>query len=204
VLKRLLAQLPSDVRDKAFVLGRAFSIIFRLMIVDQLFKWWFISSLPDSPGRILRVTDFLEIVYVWNYGISFGMFKDYYQYSNYAFIVINAAIVLYLYSSTIKLRTMMSFWGYNLIIGGAVGNLIDRCYRGAVFDFICFHYEDLFWFPVFNLADSFIFIGVIVVLYDYYKVKKPVEQKMKNFYDDLAEQAELIRKADDDKLNINK
>ncbi|WPY00959.1 Lipoprotein signal peptidase [Candidatus Trichorickettsia mobilis] len=204
MFRRLLLRLPPHIRNHVFIIYRAFSIIIKLILIDQAIKWWFISYLIQQPARLLRVTSFLDIVYVWNYGISFGIFKNYLQYSNIVFIVLNSIIILYLCYGLLKLKSVTSFWGYSFIIGGAIGNVIDRCYRGAVFDFICFHYQNNYWFPVFNLADSFIFIGVMLVLYDLYKTKKNIEEKEKQIYDDLAAKAEAIRNASDAKIDKNK
>ncbi len=62
-----------------------------------------------------------------------------------------------------KANNFLQNFGYNLIIGGALGNLFDRAFRGGVFDFIAIHYND-YYFPVFNIADMFISIGVFVIM----------------------------------------
>ncbi len=114
----------------------------------------------------MEITPFLDFVYVWNYGISFGLFKEYYQYSNYILFGLNSIIVLYLITNLIKSQSKIQTLALNLIIGGAIGNLLDRAIRGAVFDFIYFNYHD-FDFPAFNLADSFISIGAAFFIYDF-------------------------------------
>jgi signal peptidase II len=96
----------------------------------------------------------------------------------------------------LKSKSVISFLGYSCIIGGAIGNVIDRVFRGAVFDFIYFHYQD-YGFPIFNLADSFISLGVIILIYDYWCQKKSIEEKAKRNYDVLEVEAERIRKLSD-------
>lgn len=188
---------------KLLIIYQTSKIALRLIIIDQITKWWFILYLKQKPGLMIKVSSFLDFVYVWNYGISFGFFKQYYQYSNYLFISLNSLITLYLWRLLLSCSSAISFIGYNFIIGGAIGNLIDRIYRGAVFDFIYFHYHT-YSFAVFNLADSFISIGVALILYEHYKNKKIVEKKDDKLYDAVASQAEEVRKTDDYKIKYGK
>ena len=74
-----------------------FLAIFFLIILDQASKNFLISYLKTQPNYILEVLPILEFVYAWNYGISFGLFREYYQYSNAVFLVLNSAIILYLF-----------------------------------------------------------------------------------------------------------
>jgi len=147
-----------------------------LVLFDQLSKTYLISYLKTEPNFILEILPFLDFVYAWNYGISFGLFKQYYQYSNYVLLVLNSFIVMYLINMLVKSESKLSIYGLNLIISGAIGNLVDRIIRGAVFDFIYFNYQD-FSFPAFNLADSFISIGAALFIYDYFFKKKSLDQK---------------------------
>ncbi|HJD55736.1 MAG TPA: signal peptidase II [Rickettsia endosymbiont of Pyrocoelia pectoralis] len=185
-----------------YTFARSSRIIITLAIIDQLTKWWFINNLRWKPGLMLKITSFLDMVYTWNYGISFGLMREYYQYSNYAFIITNTIIVAYLYYLMMSSKTIGGFSGYSFVIGGAIGNIIDRFFRGAVFDFIHFHYQD-YSFPVFNLADCFITIGVIILIEDYYSSKKVVEEKAKENYDkaQIEAMAEKIRNLDQSDSN---
>lgn len=112
----------------------------------------------------IEVFSFFNLVYVWNRGVSFGMFNQ----------IANAQLVLSLLQFSIAL--ILSFWLYKnekthitwalgLIIGGAFGNLIDRIRNGAVADFLDFHAFAYHW-PAFNLADSFVFIGVMILIFE--------------------------------------
>ena len=194
-------RLPHRFKKLLLIIRQSSRIIVKLVILDQVTKWFFISYLRDKPGLVLKITNFLDMAYSWNYGISFGMFRNYYQYSNALFIVINSAIIFYLWYIMLKSKSMTGFVGYSLVIGGAIGNLIDRFVNGAVFDFIYFHYKD-YGFPVFNIADSFISIGVLFLLQDYYKTKKTVEESAKASYYEaqLEAKAEKIRKANYDNI----
>lgn len=173
----MLNKLIKHIISNANNLRKASYIIIILVIIDQVSKSYLIHILPNTSNRIISLTSFLDIVYIWNYGISFGILRDYYQYSNMLFMILNSLIVLYLYYHITIINTLISFLGYSVIIGGALGNLIDRFFRGAVFDFICFYYKDIF-FPIFNLADSFIFIGVLLVLFDNYFNKQLINKNV--------------------------
>ncbi|MFY9589702.1 signal peptidase II [Rickettsia endosymbiont of Halotydeus destructor] len=177
--------------------ARSSRIIITLVIIDQITKWWFINNLRWKPGLTLKLTSFLDMVYSWNYGISFGLMRNYYQYSNSFFVVTNTIIVCYLYYMMIRSTSITAFASYSFVIGGAIGNLVDRFARGAVFDFIHFHYYD-YSFPVFNLADCFISLGVFVLIRDFYNSKKIVEEKTKADYDkaQIEAMAEKIRQAE--------
>jgi signal peptidase II len=154
----------------------------KLIILDQLTKWWLINYLKTKPGYIAKPLSILDIVYTWNYGISFGIFRQFYQYSNIFFGIVNSAIIIYLWYLLVECKSIRGFYGYSCIIGGAIGNLIDRIYRGAVFDFIHLHYKS-YGFAVFNLADMFISAGVAILIYDYCKTKKSVEENDHTPYD---------------------
>lgn len=149
-----------------------------LVLIDQALKTFLIGYLKTKPGYLIELLPFLDIVYAWNYGISFGLFREYYQYSNYIFMGLNTIIVLWLCHTLRNSTTMLSRLGLILIIGGAVGNLIDRGIRGAVFDFILVHYQE-FEFPVFNFADSAITIGAIIFAYDYFFKKDCATENLK-------------------------
>jgi signal peptidase II len=155
--------------------GKTITSILALVLIDQTLKTFLIGYLKTKPGYLIELLPFLDIVYAWNYGISFGLFREYYQYSNYIFLGLNIIITLWLCYTLRNSATILSRSGLILIIGGALGNLIDRGIRGAVFDFILVHYRG-FEFPVFNFADSAITIGAIIFAYDYFFLKKSLEE----------------------------
>ncbi|GAB4166476.1 MAG: hypothetical protein Tsb006_5840 [Rickettsiaceae bacterium] len=137
--------------------------------LDQLSKAYLITYLKTQPGYVKEIFPFFDLVYAWNYGISFGLFREYYQYSNLAFLALNSIIIIYLIRMLYTSKGRLFQTGLILVIGGALGNLIDRIYRGAVFDFLYFHYQGV-GFPAFNLADSFISIGACLIIYNYSKL----------------------------------
>ncbi|MBL3284237.1 Lipoprotein signal peptidase [Rickettsiales endosymbiont of Paramecium tredecaurelia] len=140
--------------------------------IDQLAKN--IVSHLLITNKLSLHSGFLDFAYSWNYGISFGLFKEYYQYSNYVFFVIGCAVAVFLHIKTFSKPTL----SYALVLAGAYGNLIDRVVNGAVFDFISVHFLDFFYFPIFNFADVFIFFGVCLIAYqNFIQLKPKVELK---------------------------
>ncbi len=134
-----------------------------IIIIDQLSKWLLLNLvLPhDSP---IALTPFFNLVMVWNTGISFGLFKHIaYAAAFFTLIaLIIVSILLYWLKSATHPFTAIAI---GLVIGGAIGNVIDRLTYGAVADFFDFHIAGYHW-PAFNIADSSVFIGAIVLCVD--------------------------------------
>ena len=157
----------SKLLSRRILVGTIITLI--VVFLDQFSKTFLIDFLKTKPGHIFHINSFLDIVYTWNYGISFGLFNKYQKYSNIIFLVLNTTLILYLIA--IYLFDKHSSKLYLLIIGGGIGNLIDRLIRGAVFDFIHVYYQN-YHFPVFNIADSFISIGIFLFIFEHLIFKK--------------------------------
>ncbi len=115
-----------------------------------------------DPPRTIPVLPFLDLVIVWNRGVSFGMFGGG-TVPPWAFVVLSGIISIAL---LVWLRRAESLWtqmAIGLVTGGAIGNVVDRILFGAVFDFIDVHVAGWHW-PAFNLADSAITLGVVLLL----------------------------------------
>ena len=113
---------------------------------------------------LILFASFLSMTPVWNSGISFGFFQDSGEIGRYGFTIFAFLVSIWLIYSSFKLPRYSSL-GFILIASGAIGNAIDRIIYGKVVDFIDFHIEDLHW-PAFNLADTIIFIGAVLFLYN--------------------------------------
>ena len=138
-------------------------ILFITITSDQITKYIaFITLFKDK--QILILNNFLNFRPVWNDGISFGMLQGYGNFGRVTFIIIALIISLWIIIYSKRLNTI-GFIGYNMIAGGAIGNVIDRVIHGKVIDFIDVHYEEYHW-PTFNMADSFIFMGVLLFIYN--------------------------------------
>ena len=139
-------------------------LIFLIFIFfDYVSKLWAIENL-FMQYKSIKLTSFLSMTPVWNSGISFGFFQDSGELGRYGFTGFAFGVSIWLIYSSIKLPRYSSL-GFILIASGAIGNAIDRILYGKVVDFIDFHIEDLHW-PAFNLADTIIFIGATLFLYN--------------------------------------
>ncbi len=130
------------------------------LLLDQGSKWWVVSVVDLPSQRIIEVTSFFNLAMVWNHGVSFGMFSSHQQPLLLSAVAIGIVGVLLVWLA--KSHDRFLTCGIGLIIGGAIGNVIDRLRFQAVVDFLDFHAFGYHW-PAFNIADSGIFIGVVVL-----------------------------------------
>ena len=145
-----------------------------VVIIDQLTKYIVLHHVLKEYAAVI-ITPFFDIVRAWNTGVSFSMFNNWGINGVYILSGVALLIVCFLvkWLSTEKNRTMQLALGF--IIGGAIGNVIDRIRLGAVFDFLDFHLGDSHW-PAFNAADSFICIGAaIIIIHSIFFNKKEVK-----------------------------
>jgi signal peptidase II len=140
-------------------------IALAVLLVDQLSKWWIRSSL--ELYEIIELIPCFQIIYVRNLGAAFSFLSDAGGWQRWFFIILSslAAIAIYVWISRLSLQRWLEALGLSLILGGAVGNLIDRVFLGYVVDFLDVYYQDWHW-PVFNIADSAITIGVLIMIVD--------------------------------------
>lgn len=130
-----------------------------MVALDQLSKWWAVSQLPGDPVRIAG--DDIGFVVVRNTGSAFSLFQAFTPFL--AIVAIVVAVVLV--RTVRRTRDTLMVVGLSLVLGGALGNLLDRLFRtpgflkGAVVDFV--HVSD---FPTFNVADSAITIGAVLIV----------------------------------------
>lgn len=132
-----------------------------VVILDQATKWWLLEIMDGAP-RIVEVTSFFNLVLGFNRGVSFGLF-DSGDMGPWPLLLLAAAITVALVIWLAKAGQRWTAIALGLIIGGAVGNAIDRVRFGAVVDFLDFHAFDRHW-PAFNAADSAICVGVVMIL----------------------------------------
>lgn len=154
--------------DNALVNNRLYKwLSTAIFLVDQVTKFFAL----DLGDKTVHINNFLSFTLVFNRGISWG-------YLNYksavSFIVLNALIMTVLWFLVLyikhRIRHNKSVFGSILVLAGASSNMFDRILRGGVVDFISFSWGDFQW-PVFNLADVFIVIGVGMMLYTVYTEK---------------------------------
>lgn len=175
-----------------------------ITFLDQYTKWLVMETMlrveGDTPGFFdwfttrqtleyftdqrevynnIEITSFLNFVMVWNEGISFGLFDnpdDFESGQNMSIVFIGLALVVSILMIVwlALARGRMLAWALSLIVGGAIGNVIDRVRFGAVADFVDVHVSGMHW-PAFNLADSAIAIGALLLVIDtmFSKEKNP-------------------------------
>jgi signal peptidase II len=134
-------------------------IVLLVVLADQLTKWWITNIL--QPGEILWDAGFLQVVHVHNTGAAFGIFKGHTPtliIIVFLEIVVILLIVFFLRNRLSFLDGMMMRLGIGLVMGGAIGNQIDRLHLGYVTDFLDFKV----W-PAFNIADSSAVVGSIII-----------------------------------------
>jgi signal peptidase II len=139
------------------------------LALDQASKLWllFVFDLP-AKGQV-HLLPFLDFVMVWNTGISYGLFPQEGTVGQWVLFAIKVAAVILLLGWLYRAGTLLTGLGLGLIVGGALGNAIDRLAYGAVADFVLFYLHTAtfrFNWYVFNLADVAIVAGVAAVLYD--------------------------------------
>lgn len=143
--------------------ARALPLAALVILLDQLTKWW-ILELMDPPRQI-ELTPFFNLVLAWNRGVSFSLFHSGAAYAPYVLSAVALAVVVGLLWWIGRQERVLPVLAIGLVIGGALGNVIDRLYFGAVVDFLDFHVGNWHW-PAFNLADSAITVGVIGLVAD--------------------------------------
>ena len=146
--------------------GRLGAILAAVVLaVDQAVKAWILHvvRLPERPP--IRVGPFFDLVMVWNRGISYGLFQQHEDWGRWALVALSIAACVGLSIWLGRTKVWLNGVALGLLVGGALGNALDRALYGAVADFVL-----LYWLPffpyVFNVADSAIVAGVALLLYD--------------------------------------
>jgi signal peptidase II len=135
------------------------------VLIDQLSKWFIIEKIDlDNIGIYDVYSPFLTLKMGWNTGINFGLFSGSHDYMRWILVLISIAICLFLLFWARNLKGNVVPILIGLVIGGAIGNVIDRIRFGAVVDFLnmsCCGIQNPY---IFNLADIFVFIGLILLV----------------------------------------
>ena len=145
-------------------------IIFIAFFLDRISKILILNFFSNNQLDDYYVNSFLNLILVWNQGIAFGLFQSESLIYHLLSIVITIVIAFVVYLIYISKKKYEIFF-YGLITGGALGNLFDRLYFGAVPDFIDLHYKNFHWFT-FNVSDIWITIGIIgILIFDLFKLE---------------------------------
>lgn len=169
-----------------------FGTVVDIVLLDQLSKWalteiviaghigeksvgllqWIMSAPEKLPPVHIEILPFFNIVMVWNQGVSFGLFNHDSVWGPVVFIILSGLIAALFGLWLARTQSWMQGIGIAFVLGGALGNIIDRARFGAVIDFLDFHIGKLHW-PAFNLADSAIVTGVFLIILHGFIFDKP-------------------------------
>ncbi len=134
-----------------------------VVVLDQLSKLWIRANSP----RMELLPGFLDLVHVENYGSVFGLLAN--QTFLLIIITLTSLFIILLFFRYLSPATTLGVVSISLILGGAVGNLIDRLRFGCVTDFVDVHLQNIFHWPAFNLADTAIVVGIFTFIYSLYR-----------------------------------
>ena len=138
-----------------------FSIIFFTFFLDLITKNYAVNNLLLNHSVIINA--FLNFTLAFNYGAAFSFLSDAGGWQRWFFVIFSIAVISFIAYILIKDKDS-EYIAYSFVFGGALGNLYDRFLLGYVIDFIEFHYNNFYW-PIFNIADIAISIGIILLLY---------------------------------------
>ena len=165
----MLASKPSGVPPSGRLAGlvmpwSGLAVAMAILVVDQLSKYWIVHVVMNPP-RAIPVTGFLNLVMGWNRGVSFGLLSSDIDWARWALVALALGIIGFLAAWLVRADRLLVRLALGSIIGGAIGNLIDRLQFGAVADFLDFHAFGYHWYT-FNVADTGISVGAVVLLLD--------------------------------------
>jgi signal peptidase II len=138
-------------------------------VLDQAVKLWLLFVFKLADRGVVALAPFVDLVLVWNTGISYGWFQQEGPLGKWVLLALKAIAVALIWIWLARAGSRPTAIGLGLIIGGALGNAIDRLAYGAVADFVLLHVETANWrfnWYVFNLADVAIVAGVALLLYE--------------------------------------
>ena len=146
-----------------------FFFILFIFILDRVTKLWIISIFNSENNLEIKISSFINLHLIWNKGIAFGLFSygEKFEYNLLTGLII--MIISIVFWMTIKTKGLEKY-GFLMILGGALGNIFDRLYYSAVPDFIDIYYKNFHWF-VFNVADIFITVGVLMLIINEITIK---------------------------------
>ena len=147
-------------------LGAAVAAI--VFLADQASKLWLLFDYGIRENGAFVLLPFVDIVVVWNRGVSYGLFQQSTEFGRWLLVGLSIVAAAAFGVWLARVRGRLAGVALGLIIGGALGNVIDRVAYGAVFDFVHFHVGGFSWY-VFNIADAAIVAGVIGLIYESFR-----------------------------------
>ncbi|MGE5477656.1 MAG: signal peptidase II [Bacteroidales bacterium] len=145
-----------------------------IIVLDQISKWWIVERVMRPEGLLdtpfytplrINVLPFFDLVMAWNRGVSFGILNNDGRWNALLLSLLSVAVSVGLVMWMRKAHSRLVLLALGGIVGGALGNVVDRVRWGAVADFLDVHLMGYHW-PAFNLADSAITVGAVLLVLD--------------------------------------
>ena len=150
--------------EKFYLRRLGIGLAITTLVLDQLSKWWIVNFVMKPPA-VIEVIPFFNLVLGYNRGVSFGMLGSDSDLGRWLLSALAIVIISALTTWLLQIEKARLAGALGLIIGGAIGNVIDRIIIGAVVDFLDFHVGGFHW-PAFNVADMGITCGAVLLIWD--------------------------------------
>lgn len=144
------------------------AVVLVVFLADQALKLWLLFGLRLAETGPFAVTPFMNIVLAWNRGISYGLFQQHSDFGRWCLVVISIVAAVWLGRWMWREQRPVTVVSLALVVGGALGNGLDRAVYGAVVDFVHLHWGSFSWY-IFNIADAAIVVGVVGLLYESFR-----------------------------------
>lgn len=146
-----------------------------VVALDQATKFWILAVFDDY--QVVEVLPVFNLTLVYNTGAAFSFLSDAGGWQRWFFIGVAAvvAVVMSVWLAGLRSQERLTGVGLAMVVGGAIGNLIDRVWLGKVIDFLQLYWQQWYW-PAFNLADSAITVGVVLLLFDAFRGDRDREE----------------------------
>lgn len=144
------------------------AVVLVVFLADQALKLWLLFGLRLAETGPFAVTPFMNIVLAWNRGISYGLFQQHSNLGRWALVLISIVAAVWLWRWMWREERSLTVVSLALVVGGALGNGLDRAVYGAVVDFVHLHHGSFSWY-IFNIADAAIVVGVVGLLYESFR-----------------------------------
>lgn len=157
--------MPNQANGKGAM--KFYLIALAMLILDQLTKYYFNSTF-ELHETVDVIPPLLNWTLAYNYGAAFSFLANAGGWQKYFFAILGLAVSIFIisYLRQIPKTAKILSWGLALVLGGAIGNVIDRFLHGYVIDFIHVHYANVWHYPIFNIADIGICVGMALVVID--------------------------------------
>ncbi len=161
---------------KPFTLAHGISWALIWAALDQTSKWAVVHYFAFQTHQPMAVLPFLDLTLVWNTGMSYGFLGGSGEFGRWLLSAV-AVFAIGLFMWFLKPgETRLNGMGYALLAGGALGNLVDRLWYGAVVDFVSLHWNGFYWY-VFNLADVWITLAVVLLLLQIWRERNTSQEE---------------------------